>query len=43
MESHNPSFTTGVVTMDSRFIPKSAETEEVSHPSEEEVVAIERK
>jgi len=43
VESHEPSFTTGVVTVDGRFIPKSAETEEVSHPSEKELVAIERK
>jgi len=43
VESHKPSFTTGVVTMDGRFIPKSAETEEGSPPSEKELVAIERK
>ena len=43
VESHKPSFTTGVVTIDGGFIPKSEETEEVSHPSEKEPVAIERK
>ena len=43
MESHKPAYTTGTFTIQGEFVPRSAETEQGSHSTEKEPVAIERK
>jgi peptide methionine sulfoxide reductase MsrB len=39
VESHKPPFTTGTITIRGEFVPRSAETEQGSHPTEKEPIA----
>jgi hypothetical protein len=40
VESHKPPFTTGTITIYGEFVPRSAETEQGSHPAEKENIAL---
>ncbi len=40
VEPHKHHFTTGTVTVHGEFVPKSANTEQPSHPAEKESVAL---
>jgi hypothetical protein len=40
VESHKPPFTTGTITIYGEFVPRSAETEQGSHPTEKEPIAL---
>jgi hypothetical protein len=42
VESHKPAYTTGTFTMYGKFVPRSAETEQGSHPTEKEPIALGR-
>jgi hypothetical protein len=39
VESHQPAYTTGTITMQGGFVPRSAETEQGSHATEKEPIA----
>ena len=39
VESHKPAYTTGTITIQGEFVPRSAETEQGSHPTEKEPIA----
>jgi hypothetical protein len=39
VESHEPAYTTGAFTIRGEFVPRSAETEQGSHPTEKEPIA----
>jgi len=39
VESHKPPFTTGTITIYGELVPRSAETEQGSHPTEKEPIA----
>ena len=39
VESHKPAYTIGAFTIRGEFVPRSAETEKVSHPTEKEPIA----
>jgi hypothetical protein len=40
VESHKPAYTTGTITIQGEFVPRSAETEQGSHPTEKEPIAL---
>jgi hypothetical protein len=40
VESHKPPFTTGAFTLQGEFVPRSAEAEQGSHPTEKEPIAL---
>ncbi len=40
VESHKPPFTTGAFTLQGEFVPRSAEAEQGSHPTEKESIAL---
>ena len=42
VESHKPAYTNGTITMKGEFVPRSAETEQGSHPTEKEPTALGR-
>jgi len=42
VESHKPAYTTGTFTINGEFVPRSAETEQDSHPTEKEPIALGR-
>jgi len=43
VDSHKPPFTTGTITIYGEFVPRSAETEQGSHPTEKEPIALGKK